>query len=106
LAVELCDWLLLQGATVYVFDPILKTLPERWDGKVIHCSNALDAVLNVEALVVGTEWPELRQAASELVFLSNPGLVVVDANRHLQLQLMESGLQYVAVGTPMRVEVV
>jgi len=66
---------------------------------VIKCSNALDAVLHANALVVGTELPELRQAASELALSAKPGLVVVDANRHLQAQLMKSVLHYIAVGT-------
>ena len=101
LAVDLCDWLLAQGSTVYVFDPAVKSLPERWVAKVIHCSNALDAARNAEALVVCTEWPEFKQAATELTLVAQPSLVVVDANRHLQAQLIRSGLQYVAVGSPM-----
>jgi UDPglucose 6-dehydrogenase len=101
LAVELCDWLLVQGATVYVFDPAVKSLPERWRAKVSRCSNALDAVLNAKALVVCTEWPEFKQAANELTLVAHPSLVVVDANRHLQVQLIKSGIQYVAVGSPM-----
>ena len=101
LAVDLCDWLLAQGSTVYVFDPAAKSLPERWVAKVIHCSNALDAARNAEALVVCTEWPEFKQAATELTLVAQPSLVVVDANRHLQAQLIRSGLKYVAVGSPM-----
>ena len=99
LAVELCDWLLQQGAVVCVFDPAVKQLPERWAGNVTHCKTALDAVAHAQVLVVGTEWPELRQAATELASVAKPGLVVVDANRHLQAQVLNSGLKYVAVGT-------
>jgi len=101
LAVDLCDWLLVQGATIYVFDPAVKSLPERWVAKVSRCSNALDAVRNAKALVVCTEWPEFKQAANELTLVAHPSLVVVDANRHLQVQLIKSGIQYVAVGSPM-----
>jgi UDPglucose 6-dehydrogenase len=99
LAVELCDWLLKQGAKVRVYDPAVKQLPENWSGKVAHCTMALDAVVNADALVVGTEWPEFKQSASGLSAKAKPGLVVVDANRHLQVQVRQSGFNYVAVGT-------
>lgn len=101
LAVELCDWLLKQGAKVRVYDPAVKQLPEHWAGKVTHCTTALDAVMDANALVVGTEWPEFKQSASDLSTKAKPGLVVVDANRHLQAQVLQSGFSYVAVGTPL-----
>jgi UDPglucose 6-dehydrogenase len=97
LAVELCEWLLKQGARVCVYDPAVKQLPEHWVGKVTHSTTALEAVVDADALVVGTEWPEFRQAALDLSAKAKPGLVVVDANRHLQV--LQSGFNYVAVGT-------
>jgi UDPglucose 6-dehydrogenase len=103
LAVELCDWLLNQGAKVRAYDPAVKQLPEHWAGSVSHCTTALDAVVNADVLVVGTEWPEFKQVASDLLTVARPGLVVVDANRHLQAQVLQSGFNYVAVGTPLAV---
>ena len=99
LAVELCDWLLKQGAKVRVYDPAVKQLPEHLAGKLIHCTTALDAVAFANALVVCTEWPEFKQSASSLSVKAQPGLMVVDANRHLQGQVLQSGFNYVAVGT-------
>lgn len=99
LAVELCDWLLAQGAKVSVFDPAVKQLPERWAGQVTQCAAALDTVPDASALVVGTEWPEFNQAALGIAAAAKPGLVVVDANRHLQAQVLRAGLTYIAVGT-------
>jgi len=99
LAVELCDWLLKQGAKVRVYDPAVKQLPKHWTGEVTHCTMALDAVVNADVLVVGTEWPEFKQSASGLLVKAQPGLVVVDANRHLQAQVTQSGFKYVSVGT-------
>lgn len=101
LSVELCDWLLGQGAQVSVFDPAVKQLPERWAGKVSHCATALDAVAQAEALVIGTEWPEFKSLAFELASKAQPGLVVVDANRHLQAKFLPLGFKYLAVGTPL-----
>lgn len=102
-AVELCDWLLKQGTKVRVYDPAVKQLPEHLASKVTHCATALDAVMDANALVVGTEWPEFKQSASDLSTKAKPGLVVVDANRHLQAQVLQSGFSYVAVGTPLAV---
>jgi UDPglucose 6-dehydrogenase len=100
LAVELCEWLLKQGAKVCVYDPAVKQLPEHWSVGVTHCSQAHEAVVDADALVVGTEWPELRQSALELSAKAKPGLVILDANRYLQAQLLHSIFNYVAVGTP------
>lgn len=99
LAVELCDWLIEQGATVHVHDPVVQQLPERWSGQVIPHALALDAVVGVDALVVGTEWPEFRKEAVGLS-AANPKLVVIDANRHLQAAIAASGLKCIAVGAP------
>jgi UDPglucose 6-dehydrogenase len=104
LAVELCDWLLEQGAKVWVFDPAVKQLPDRWVGKVIHCATALEAVAKAQALVIGTEWPEFKPLAPELATKVPPGLVLVDANRHLQAQLLPAGFKYIAVGVPLALE--
>lgn len=100
LAVELCDWLIEQGASVHVHDPVVRELPERWSGRVVSHARALDAVTGADALVVGTEWPEFREEAAELLSVANPELVVIDANRHLQAAVASSGLKYLAVGTP------
>ncbi len=100
LAVELCDWLLEQGASVHVHDPAVQHLPEPWVGRVFSHKLALGALAEADVLVVGTECPEFREKASELVSVAKPHLVVIDANRHLQAALASSGLKYVAVGMP------
>ena len=101
LAVELCDWLLEQGAMVHVHDPVVRQLPERWAGRIASFDQALDAIAVADVLVVGTEWPEFRQDAEGLLSVASPNLMVIDANRHLQTTLLTSGLKYVAVGTPL-----
>lgn len=103
LAVELCDWLLAQGANVRVYDPEVKQIPQRWVGQVVHCTGAMRAVEGASALVLGTEWPQFKHSAIELVNSAVPGLIVIDANRHLQslaTAFRDAGFNYVAVGTP------
>lgn len=103
LAVELCDWLIEQGASIKVYDPAVKDIPERWDGKVDSCSDAMQAIERADALVVGTEWPEFKQIAENLCASGNVDLVIIDANRHLlasKSKFVEAGYRYIAVGTP------
>jgi UDPglucose 6-dehydrogenase len=103
LAVELCNWLLLQGASVRAYDPEVKEIPQRWSGRLTRHATALEAVSGADALVVGTEWPVLRQSAAELAAHAKSTLVVVDANRHLQAQLARTDrIKYIAVGTPLQ----
>jgi UDPglucose 6-dehydrogenase len=99
LAVDLCDWLIDQRAIVHVYDPVVQKLPEHWSGRVVSFVRSIDAVNGADVLVVGTEWPEFREAAQQIP-AGNSKLVVIDANRHLQAQVMPLGLKYVAVGTP------
>ena len=103
LAVELCDWLLTQGVRVRVYDPAVKQLPRHWVDKVVHCATALDALIDVQVLVVGTEWPEFKQSALGLAGKANQGMLVVDANRYLHAQLSQHTFNYVAVGTPSKI---
>jgi len=99
LAVELCDWLIEQGASVQVHDPVVRELPARWTGRVVSQVRALDAVAGADVLVVGTEWQEFREEAEGLLSAAGPNLVVIDANRHLQAVVASLGLKYIAVGT-------
>ncbi len=99
LSVELCDWLIEQGALVHVHDPVVQQLPDRWTDRVVNHVKALDAVVDADALVIGTEWPEFREAAENLLSVVKPDLIVIDANRHLLKVVAAFGLKYIAVGT-------
>ena len=100
LAVELCNWLIEQGVTVHVYDPVVQHLPKHWSGRVVRNITALDAVVKADALVIGTEWPEFCQDADRLLSFTTHDLIVIDANRHLLPAMKNSGLKYIAVGTP------
>lgn len=101
LAVELCDWLIDQGAVVQVHDPVVQQLPERWSDKISSYPQALEAVTKADALVVGTDWSEFKTVAIDLNSIATPNLIVIDANRHLQEILSSSEFKYFAVGTPL-----
>lgn len=99
LAVELCDWLIAEGAQVAVYDPAVKNLPPHWADKVIRFVAPLELVTDIGALIVGTEWPEFRAVASELRGRANPNMFVIDANRYLYGYLPEDAFSYISVGT-------
>jgi len=100
LAVELCNWLIEQGANVRVHDPAVKELPPEWNGFVQRFDDALAAVGQAQALLIGTEWPEYKQIPVEGVVDISPGLVVLDPNRFLSSLGAATQLRYIAVGTP------
>lgn len=104
LAVELVDWLLDQGAHVHVHDPRVRELPAHWTGRVRAFDDALACASGARALVVGTEWPVFREVAAQLANVAAPGLVVLDANRHLQRALAATNIVHLAVGTPAHTE--
>lgn len=81
-AVELCRWLLQQGARVRVHDPAVKALPDDLSG-VTRSFTPEEAAAGADALVVATEWPAYRQVNLDQLATTMVGRLVVDANRFL-----------------------
>jgi len=81
-AVELCRWLLEQGARVRVHDPAATALPEDLSG-VTRAFTPEEAAAGADALVVATEWPAYREVSLDALADAMAGRVVVDANRFL-----------------------
>ena len=100
LAVELCNWLIEQGAEVRVHDPVVKELPPEWNGLVHRFDEALGALEGAQVLLVGTEWPEYEEIPKDLFAGAIPGLMVFDPNRFLSSLGTAAALHYVAVGAP------
>ncbi|UIJ71060.1 UDP-glucose/GDP-mannose dehydrogenase family protein [Aurantimonas sp. HBX-1] len=97
-SVELCDWLIGQGARLHVHDPAATDLPASWAGVVTRHDSALAAVQGASILIVGTEWPDYRSELEKLPPADGEKLAVIDANRFLQAQARSLGLRYIAVG--------
>ena len=100
LSVELCDWLLENGAIVHVYDPVVKKLPDRWGSKVIKFASPFDAVEKAQALILGTEWPEFREVVKSWPINVPYDLLLIDANRYLYDYVDLKQINYLAVGTP------
>jgi UDPglucose 6-dehydrogenase len=100
-SVELCDWMIRQGATIHVHDPMVKSLPEHWCDTVERYDDPIAAVRGAHALVVATEWPMYCAISTDQLIRCSPHLVVLDANRFLKdLGATEGRVRYFAVGMP------
>ena len=99
LSVELVDWLLENGAQVQVYDPAVKELPISWANQVKKCASAHENLEEIQALVVGTEWPEFKDEARRLPEFAKSNLLIIDANRHLLESLRETTMPYLSVGS-------
>jgi UDPglucose 6-dehydrogenase len=101
LSVDLCDWMIHEGATIHVHDPMVASLPDRWRGTVRRFDTPIAAVLGADALVLGTDWPMYRTISREKLIRCSDRLVVLDPNRFLaDLAAAEGPLQYFGVGMP------
>jgi UDPglucose 6-dehydrogenase len=96
-AVELCRWLLQQGARVQAHDPAVRELP---DALAIHLSpTPADALDGAAALVVATEWPDYRAVRSDVVVARMRVPRVIDANRFLAAGLgHDARIAYATIG--------
>src|SRR2546423_31593 len=99
-SVRLAETLVSKGARVRAYDPV--AIPDakvRLNGSVRYCDSAYAAAEGVDALVVGTGWPEFRALDFDKIkhLLKRP--VIVDTKNLLDsVRLRAMGFQYVGVG--------
>jgi UDPglucose 6-dehydrogenase len=100
MAVELCDWLIENGAAVRVHDPAVKELPAKWQGRLERFEDEISMLRGARALIISTEWPQYKAVSIDAIAAVAPGITILDANRFLFRLANDSRLRYVAVGTP------
>src|SRR5438477_10722570 len=99
-SVRLAQSLIAKGARVRAYDPV--AIPEakmQLNGTIRYCETAYAAAEGVDALVVGTGWPEFRALDFDKIkhLLKRP--VIVDTNNLLDPVLLRAlCFQYVGVG--------
>src|SRR6184192_1300419 len=99
-SLRLAQNLLSRGARVRAYDPV--AIPEaqlQLNGSIHYCETPYAAAEGVDALVVGTGWPEFRGLDFEKIkhLLKRP--VIVDTKNLLDsVRLRAMGFQYVGVG--------
>jgi UDPglucose 6-dehydrogenase len=99
-AVRLAETLVAQGARVRAYDPVANSEAKtRLNGSVRYCETAYAAAEGMDALVVGTGWPEFRALDFDRIkhLLKNP--IIVDTKNLLDsVRLRAMGFEYVGVG--------
>lgn len=102
-AVALIDGLLAAGASVVAYDPkALPAVEARYGDRVQRAAGPLDAAEGADAVVLVTEWPELRgvDLSALAARLRRPHLVD-GRNIFDPAEAARVGLQYVGFGRPL-----
>jgi UDPglucose 6-dehydrogenase len=99
-SLRLVQTLIARGARVRAYDPV--AIPEaqmELNGTVHYCESPYDAAQGVDALVVGTGWPEFRGLDFDRIkhLLKRP-LIVDTKNLLDSTRLRSMGFEYVGVG--------
>jgi UDPglucose 6-dehydrogenase len=99
-AIRLARSLISQGASVRAYDPVaIPDAQAELSGRVRYCDSAYAAAEGVDALVVGTAWPEFRNLDFERIFKLLKHPVIVDTKNLLDsTQLRRIGFEYVGIG--------
>jgi UDPglucose 6-dehydrogenase len=99
-SVRLAQGLVARGARVHAYDPV--AIPDaklELNGTVHYCESAYAAAEGVEALVVGTGWPEFRALDfGKIKSLLRRPLIVDTKNILDSVRLRAMGFEYVGVG--------
>jgi UDPglucose 6-dehydrogenase len=99
-SIRLVQTLVAQGARVRAYDPVaLADAKLHLNGAVRYCESAYAAAEGVDALVVGTAWPEFRTLDFGKIknLLKRP--IIVDTKNLLDsVRLRAMGFQYMGVG--------
>src|SRR6202007_2360429 len=99
-SIRLAQTLLAKGARVRAYDPeALAEAKMQLNGTVRYCETAYAAAEGVDALVVGTGWPEFRTLDFSKIkrLLKSP--VIIDTKNLLDAARLRSlGFQYMGVG--------
>jgi UDPglucose 6-dehydrogenase len=93
-AVELCRDLIRRGAQVIAWDPAVRSI----DLGIELAGDPAAAANGASALVIATEWPQLRELDLAPILATMQRRLVLDANRFLAGRVGDA--EYLAVGVP------
>lgn len=98
-ALEICRFLLEQGASVTAYDPMVVSLPADLGGRVALTSTAVAALQGAEALVVATQWPDFKKLTPDTIVKTMASALVVDPGKFLDPRFADdTQIQYYFIG--------
>jgi UDPglucose 6-dehydrogenase len=99
-SIQLAQNLLAKGARVRAYDPVaMSEAKHQLNGTIKYCESAYGVAEGVDALVVGTGWPEFRTLDFSRIrhLLKRP--IIIDTKNLLDSsRLRAMGFQYMGVG--------
>lgn len=101
-ALELANLLVLEGASVVVFDPIVPAAVIQTASPGVDVAHSLgEAVADADAVIVATDWAEFKTMDLGAVATGMRGNVVIDTRNCLPSDsVMGAGLSYHGIGRP------
>jgi UDPglucose 6-dehydrogenase len=104
-AIELCRWLLAEGARVRAHDPAVRALPADLAGAIELCSSPLEAAAGAEVLVLCTPWPDYLEVPIDELISALALAQVIDPAGALRARLApHPDVRHLRVGTPPRIQ--
>ncbi len=99
-SITLMQQLLDQGATVIAHDPVAhETCQDVFGDQIQYAENAMDALDEVDALVICTDWAEFRHPNFEQMKAKMKHPVIFDGRNLYRLQTMkDEGFSYWSIG--------
>ena len=99
-ALVLIDKLLEVGATVKVYDPVaMDECRRRLGNAVTYATDMYDAATDADALILVTEWKELRMPNAETLLHKMRGRLILDGRNILDgEELQQAGFEYHCIG--------
>ena len=99
-ALYIIDALLNEGAIVAAFDPeAIKNVKDRLGDKITYAENQYDALKEVDALIIATEWNEFRTPDFAKIAARLKNKTIFDGRNLFDLEAMRNlGFHYESVG--------
>jgi UDPglucose 6-dehydrogenase len=101
-ALNIINELIKRGASLQVYDPeAMANVKDLVGDKVKYSNNQYDAIKNVDALIIATEWNEFRTPNFDLMKTLFKNKVIFDGRNLYQIEKMkELGYHYESIGRP------
>jgi UDPglucose 6-dehydrogenase len=98
-AVEICRWLVQQGAIVHAYDPAIQALPPELVGVILLHNSAEAALKNASAALITTQWLEFQSLTADTVVTAMKQPCIFDPFRHLDAVLAaDPRIRYFSIG--------
>ena len=98
LSVELCNWLIKQGAKIHIYDHIVKKLPKEWNKKIKMHKKPLEYLKNSDVLIIGTYWPKFKKFTNKIYNTSKKNIFIIDPGNNLKIKTLKSNFRYITFG--------